>query len=67
MAPLYEYECEQCKQVTEEIVYSAQPEPTTCTSCGGVLKKLMSVWGGYSINGNNSASTRPKGAGSKGK
>ena len=40
--PLYEYQCASCGSVTE-VIQSYSDEPmTTCESCGGALKKLLS-------------------------
>lgn len=42
--PLYEYECTECKEVTE-LFYSIKedrPEEVRCEACGKVAKKFMS-------------------------
>ena len=41
--PLYEYECQQCHQRLEKIQKFSDPLLTTCESCGGALKKLLSA------------------------
>ncbi len=39
--PIYEYECEKCKEVIEAL-QSASDEPLkTCEKCGGELKKAV--------------------------
>ena len=41
--PLYEFRCESCGHVTETIQLFSDPLPTTCQTCGGSLKKLLSA------------------------
>lgn len=41
--PLYEFRCESCGHEMETIVAFSDPLPTTCESCGGPLKKLLSA------------------------
>ena len=41
--PLYEFRCESCGHTTETILAFSDPLPTTCESCGGALKKLLSA------------------------
>lgn len=41
--PIYEYQCECCQQVTEAWQSLADPPLTTCQSCAGTLKKLISM------------------------
>ena len=41
--PIYEYECAKCKQVFEEKQSIHDPELKTHPSCGGKVKKLISV------------------------
>ncbi len=39
--PIYEYECEKCKEVSEHL-QSASAEPLeTCENCGGKLTKIV--------------------------
>lgn len=40
--PLYEYECKKCGRRVEKIVKFSDPPLTTCESCGGKLKRLIS-------------------------
>lgn len=63
--PLYEYQCSDCGHQFEEMLRVTDPTPP-CVQCGSIRTgKLPNSFGGYHINGNNSASVRPKGAGSK--
>jgi putative FmdB family regulatory protein len=41
--PIYEYQCQQCKE-RHEIIQSISETPLThCPKCGGEMKKLMSA------------------------
>lgn len=40
--PLYEYECQQCSNVTEVLQRFSDPPLTVCSECDGELKKLIS-------------------------
>ncbi len=40
--PLYEHECQKCKNRTEVVRKFSDPVLTTCETCGGDLKKLIS-------------------------
>jgi putative FmdB family regulatory protein len=40
--PLYEYECESCGRRVERIQRFSDPPLTTCETCGGPLRKLLS-------------------------
>ena len=40
--PLYEYQCESCRKVTERIQKYSDPLMETCPACGGTVKKLLS-------------------------
>jgi putative FmdB family regulatory protein len=40
--PIYEYQCQQCKQRQEVIQGISEAPLETCPSCGGSLKKLIS-------------------------
>jgi putative FmdB family regulatory protein len=63
--PIYEFECSKC----EDRFDSYEPPETTvaaCPSCNlPTGSRVPSTFGGYQINGDNSASQRPKGAGSR--
>ena len=41
--PLYEYQCKDCKQVTEVIQKFSDPDLTQCEECGGILERLLSA------------------------
>lgn len=41
--PIYEYQCGHCQQVTEAWQSLADEPLTTCQSCTGPLKKLISM------------------------
>ncbi len=60
--PIYEYECQSCREVIEKWQGLAEQPLTTCPSCAGTLKKIISQssfqlkgggWyaDGYSSNG----------------
>lgn len=40
--PIYEYECQSCKEVHEKVQKFADEPLTVCPKCGGKLKKLIS-------------------------
>ena len=41
--PIYEYQCNRCRQVTEALQKFSDPALTECPYCSGRLKKLMSL------------------------
>lgn len=41
--PIYEYQCQKCGQVTEQIQKMSDPPLKKCPSCGGKVGKLMSM------------------------
>jgi len=42
--PVYEYECEQCGQISEHWLRISDPKPDKCPHCGGgPLKKIVSL------------------------
>ena len=47
--PLYEFECEKCKNTQEELIFSKE-EKIRCDKCGGRLKKIISRPNGYVKN-----------------
>lgn len=61
--PIYEYRCPECEEIFESLI---QPWEKThggvaCKHCNAIgCEKLISVPAGYSINGDNSASTSPR-------
>ena len=40
--PLYEYQCQQCKERVEIIQRMSDPPYSHCPKCGGEMKKLIS-------------------------
>lgn len=63
--PIAEYRCKKCGDVKEIIVDSPIPPFVHCDLCSTkediiVSERIMSSFGGYKINGNNSASITPK-------
>jgi putative FmdB family regulatory protein len=40
--PVYEYECQQCKKVTEAMQKFSDPPLTKCPHCAGHLRKMIS-------------------------
>ena len=40
--PIYEYQCQDCGETSEELQRMSDPHLTECKSCGGVLKRLIS-------------------------
>ena len=40
--PIYEYECTQCQKIEEVIQKFSDEQLTTCPSCSGNLRKLIS-------------------------
>lgn len=41
--PIYEYQCDNCQQLTEAWQSLAEAPLTTCQSCSGPLKKIISM------------------------
>jgi putative FmdB family regulatory protein len=39
--PIYEYQCEKCKEVVEVLQKVSDDEMTECEKCGGKLGKLF--------------------------
>lgn len=60
--PIYEYACMRCMRTWEVIGWHGMN--VRCEKCGDRAKRVPSAAGGYHIKGDNSASQRPKGAGS---
>ncbi len=49
--PLYEYRCDNCKDVITLLQKSTDPPPQKCEKCGGYdLTKLISA-GGFNLKG----------------
>lgn len=65
--PLRDYQCKDCGHI-EEVFYTRTEEQykvIQCAHCETPTSHLLpSAHGGYAIKGNNSASERPKQAGS---
>ncbi len=61
--PIYEYECENCHEITEAWQHLADEPLTTCPKCSGILKKLISrssfqlKGGGWYADGYSNASS----------
>lgn len=66
--PMYEYQCDRCKEVVEYIQKFSDPPMTECEACGGALSKLLSApsfhlaGGGWYADGY--ADAKPKSGGS---
>lgn len=41
--PIYEYQCQRCDRRLETLQRVSEPPLTTCSECGGELKKLVSA------------------------
>ena len=41
--PIYEYQCDSCTAITEDLQRFSDPPLEECPECGGVLSKLMSL------------------------
>lgn len=60
--PIYEYQCESCKDVIEKWQSLSDKPLTTCPSCSGAMKKLISMssfqlkGGGWYADGYSSTS-----------
>ena len=49
--PIYEYECEQCKERVELIQRLSDPPLEVCSSCGGKVHKMVSSPAGLVFKG----------------
>lgn len=59
--PIYEYVCEPCETKAEALIMMGEAEHAPkCLECHEEMKRVMSAPANYFINGNNSASTRPR-------
>jgi len=60
---MFDFECTKCDKTFEALVSDNQAPP--CPKCGDseYIKRAVSLFGGYSIKGDNSASVTPKQAG----
>jgi putative FmdB family regulatory protein len=62
--PIFEYECEACHQIFEQLVFNAKEEKISCPCCGSAqAKKLISC---ASFLGSTGAGTCAPSAPSKG-
>jgi len=65
--PVYEYECQSCKEIVETWQGISEEPLSTCPNCSGTLKKIISVssfalkGGGWYADGYNRAATSGKG------
>lgn len=57
--PIYVYYCVSCEEFWDEILPMPGPPWIECPKCGDRAYKQVSAHGGYTINGDNSASTKP--------
>jgi putative FmdB family regulatory protein len=48
--PLYEYECQSCREHFEYQQKFSEGPKETCEQCGGALKRVMSL-GGFALKG----------------
>lgn len=60
--PVYDFKCLNCEKEFEERVKGIdQCDEVKCPSCGsGSWQRLLSLFSGYKISGNNGASITPK-------
>lgn len=64
--PIYEYQCESCEDIIEKFQSLSEDPMTTCPSCSGSLKKLISMssfqlkGGGWYADGYSSTSSCDK-------
>lgn len=62
--PIYEYQCDNCQQLTEAWQSLSEAPLTTCQSCAGPLKKIISMssfhlkGGGWYADGYNGSSNQ---------
>jgi len=49
--PVYEYKCTRCAEREEHILLAGEDEPSTCTACGGALKRAYAGRVGISLSG----------------
>jgi len=55
--PIFEYRCESCGKVFEELINGDRDKQMPCPDCGSVkTEKLMSVIGGISMGRSSSSS-----------
>lgn len=61
--PLFDWKCPKCLHEEKDRITSRDEIPV-CPTCIIDMEKQLTGFGGYNILGNNSASQRPKQAGS---
>jgi len=50
--PTYEYECEKCHHLFEQVQKMTDEPVKVCPVCGGKVKRLISGGGGFLLKGN---------------
>jgi putative FmdB family regulatory protein len=50
--PTYEYECEKCHHLFEQVQKITDEPVKVCPICGGKIKRLISGGGGFLFKGN---------------
>jgi putative FmdB family regulatory protein len=50
--PTYEYECEKCQHLFEQVQKITDEPVKVCPVCGGKVKRLISGGGGFLFKGN---------------
>jgi putative FmdB family regulatory protein len=50
--PTYEYECEKCHHLFEQVQKITEEPVKVCPICGGKIKRLISGGGGFLFKGN---------------
>ncbi len=63
--PIYEYECEECHEISEALQQFSDPPLTTCKECGGALHKVISK-SSFHLKGNGWYSDGYSGTGNGG-
>jgi putative FmdB family regulatory protein len=61
---LFDYRCNRCEHEFEKFTNTANAEIIKCSKCGSEKVQKMLNFAGYHIWGTNTASVRPKRAGS---
>lgn len=56
----FDFKCEDCGHIQEELVKQEDMTTQKCELCGGHMSHIPAASGHYTINGDNSASVRPK-------
>jgi putative FmdB family regulatory protein len=62
--PIFEYRCNKCGNVYEELVFGDRDRKVPCPSCGSdKSEKILSVIGGIAMGGSSAPSCGPSCAG----